>query len=140
MPSLPTPGSNANNWGTMLNDYLQQSLAADGTLVTGATNTWTTAANTNLATGTRPGLVQLTGDLVGTYDSPALASVITAGSIGSSSAIPVLTYDAKGRIIAVSTAVPSGGGGGGGYTGDFDGGASTSIYGGTTAIDCGDST
>jgi len=121
----------------MLNDFLQQALAADGTLVTAATNPYTSAANTNLASGSNPGLVQLAGDLAGTYNSPALASVITAGSVGSSSAIPVLTYDAKGRITAVSTAAPSGGSGG---PIDLDGGNSTSSYGGTTSINGGDST
>ncbi|HUD05628.1 MAG TPA: hypothetical protein VMR18_01745 [Candidatus Saccharimonadales bacterium] len=137
MSSLPNPGSNANNWGSILNDFLQQALAADGTLVTSATNSYTSAANTNLASGSKPGLVQLAGDLTGTYDSPALASVITAGSVGSSSAIPVLTYDAKGRITAVSTATPSGGGGG---SSDFDGGNASSTYAAAMTIDGGDST
>jgi hypothetical protein len=34
----------------------------------------------------------------------ALKDIITAGSVGSSTAIPVLTYDANGRITAVSSA------------------------------------
>ncbi len=34
----------------------------------------------------------------------SLATIISAGSVGSSSAIPVLTYDAYGRIAAASTA------------------------------------
>lgn len=34
----------------------------------------------------------------------SLKDIITAGSVGSSTAIPVLTYDANGRITAVSTA------------------------------------
>lgn len=137
MSSLPTPGGNANDWGSMLNDYLQQALAADGTLVTSATNSYTSAANTNLASASQPGLVQLAGDLTGTASSPALASVITAGSVGSSSAIPVLTYDAKGRITGVSTATPSGGGGG---SSDFDGGSSSTSYTAAITIDGGNST
>jgi hypothetical protein len=32
MTRLPIPGSDDNNWGTILNDYLQVSLAADGAL------------------------------------------------------------------------------------------------------------
>ncbi|MBW4061185.1 hypothetical protein HJC99_01265 [Candidatus Saccharibacteria bacterium] len=135
MASLPTPGANANNWGTMLNDYLQQALAADGTLLTGATNPYTSSTNTNLATGTNPGLVTLAGDLAGTSSSPALASVITAGSVGSSTAIPVLTYDAKGRITAVSTATPSGGSG----SSDFDGGNASTNYTAAIVLDGGSS-
>src|SRR5665213_227749 len=95
---LPALGGDANNWGTVLNDYLLQALASDGTLLTVGTNPHTSATNTNLATAIQPGLVQLAGDLGGTSTSPALASVVTAGSVGSSTAIPVLTYGAKGRI------------------------------------------
>lgn len=45
------------------------------------------------------------GDLTGTYPSPTLAAVIAAGGpTGGSTTIPVITYDAKGRLTAVSTA------------------------------------
>jgi len=45
------------------------------------------------------------GDLTGTYPNPTLAAVITAGGpTGSSNVVPVITYDAKGRLTAVSTA------------------------------------
>ena len=136
MSRLPTPGSDANNWGTLLNDYLQQALASDGKLVTTATNAFTGLANTNLASGSNPGIVQLAGDLTGTASSPALTSVISAGSVGSGSAIPVLTYDAKGRITAVSTASVSGG-----YVSSFsiDGGNSATVYTGTLGINFGGS-
>ena len=137
MAGLPTPGGNANNWGTILNDYLQQALAGDGTLVTAGTNPYTSATNTNLATGSQPGLVQLAGDLAGTSTSPALAAVVTAGSVGSSTAIPVLTYDAKGRITGVSTAAVSGGGTVSSFS--IDGGNSTTVFGGTLGIDFGGS-
>lgn len=103
MARLPTVGGDNNNWGTVLNDYLQQSLNSNGTLVTAATNPYTGLANTNLASATQPGLVQLAGDLTGTAASPALASVVTAGTAGSSTVVPVITYDAKGRITAAST-------------------------------------
>lgn len=46
------------------------------------------------------------GDIV---DSQFLESVITAGSVGDASHVPVLTYDAHGRITAVSTAPLSAG-------------------------------
>ena len=89
-----------------------------------ATNTWsldtasylttagTAAAATKLATGRTIGI---TGDA--TWTSPAfdgtanvtaaitLASVITAaGPIGSGTTVPVITYDAKGRVTEVTTA------------------------------------
>jgi len=72
--SLPTPGGSANTWGTQLNDYLQQSLGPDGKLVTDATNPYTSSANTNLASGSQPGLVQLAGDLGNTAASPQVTS------------------------------------------------------------------
>ncbi|HUC88028.1 MAG TPA: hypothetical protein VMR95_02680 [Candidatus Binatia bacterium] len=134
---LPTVGGDNNSWGSMLNNFLQQALASDGTLVTSATNSWTGDANTNLATTSLPGLVQLAGDLAGTPTSPALASIITAGSVGSSTAIPVLTYDAKGRITAVSTATASGGGSVSSFS--IDGGNSTTTYSGTLKVDFGGS-
>lgn len=136
MSRLPSPGSDANNWGSILNDYLQQALASDGTLVTSSTNSYTGNPNTNLASGSKPGLVQLAGDLTGTAASPALASVITAGSVGSGTAIPVLTYDSKGRITAASTAAVSGGGGSS-FT--VDGGNSATVFSGTLKIDFGGS-
>ena len=49
------------------------------------------------------------GDLTGTYPNPTLAAVITAGGpTGSSTIVPVITYDAKGRLTAVTTASISG--------------------------------
>lgn len=136
MSGLPTPGGDNNTWGSMLNDYLQQSLASDGTLVSGATNSYTGNPNTNLASGSTPGLVQLAGDLTGTAASPALASIITAGTVGSGSSVPVITYDANGRITSVSTASVSGG-----SVSSFsiDGGDSLTTYSGTLKIDFGGS-
>lgn len=74
MARLPTPGGDNNNWGTVLNDYLQQTLASDGKLVTGATNSFTGSANTNLASGSTPGLVQLANDLGGSSASPQVTA------------------------------------------------------------------
>jgi len=141
--SLPTPGGDNNSWGTMLNDFLQRALVDDGsgngngTLNTQATNSYTGLANTNLATATNPGLVQLAGDLAGTYSSPALASIITAGSVGSSTSVPVLTYDAKGRITTVSSATVTGGSTVSSFS--IDGGSSTTTYSGDLRVDFGGS-
>lgn len=44
------------------------------------------------------------GDLTGSYPNPTLAGIVTAGTVGSASAVPVITYDAKGRITAATTA------------------------------------
>ncbi len=134
MTRLPTPGGDGNNWGTLLNDFLQQALASDGTLVTGATNTYTGAANTNLASGSKPGLVQLAGDLSNTAASPTVVGL--RGRVVDS-ATPsngdVLTWNTSAsKWQAVQPAA-----GGSGLTGDIDGGNASSTYGGVTIIDCG---
>lgn len=51
----------------------------------------------------------LTGDITASTGSGAttLASIVTGSSVGDSTHIPVLTYDNKGRITAVSTATPT---------------------------------
>lgn len=56
------------------------------------------------ATTTSQGIVQLAGDLSGSAGAPVLKTVTTAGTAGSSSSVPVITWDAKGRVTAVSTA------------------------------------
>jgi hypothetical protein len=45
------------------------------------------------------------GDLSGTYPNPTLAAIITAGGpTGGAGTVPIITYDAKGRLTAVSSA------------------------------------
>lgn len=45
------------------------------------------------------------GDLTGSYPNPTLAaSGVTAQTVGSSSLVPVLTVDTKGRVTSISTA------------------------------------
>ncbi len=133
MARLPTPGGDNNNWGTVLNDYLQQSLDSSGLLVTAATNPYTTNPNTNLASGSQPGLVQLAGDIGNTATSPTVVGLqgrtVASGPPADGN---VLTWSASGS--QWSPQAPTGGGVG---PIDLDGGNASSSFGGTTAIDGG---
>lgn len=67
------------------------------------TNTWALDTSSYL-TGNQN--ITLSGDISGsgtTAITATLASVTTAGSVGSSTQIPVITYDAKGRITTASS-------------------------------------
>lgn len=121
----PAAGSTGTAWGTItgtvtnqtdLTTYLSsnyQPLDGDLTAIAALTGTSgflkKTAANTwSLDTNDYVTSVTLSGDVTGSGTSTinaTLASVITAGGpTGSSSVVPVITYDAKGRLTAVSTA------------------------------------
>jgi hypothetical protein len=136
---LPIPDSDNDAWGTILNDYLQQAVGPDGTLVTAATNPYTGLANTNLASIGTPGLVQLAGDLAGTSVSPTVTGLqgrdVDSGAPADGDVLTWVNADSKWEAQAAT-----GGTGGGGFTGDVDAGDSTSNYGGVATIDCGDST
>jgi hypothetical protein len=65
------------------------------------------AGTTKKVTGTllRSPIGNAGGDLVGSYPNPTLAAITTAQSgVGSSTAIPVLSVDAKGRVTGLTTA------------------------------------
>ena len=133
MSRLPTPGGDNDNWGTLLNDYLQQSLASDGTLLTTATNSYTSTTNTNLANSTRPGLVQLAGDLTIPYTAPKVVG-LQGNAVASTTPVDnqVLTWSS-----ASSSWKPVTPSSGTSWTANLDGGSASSVYGGATVIDCG---
>jgi len=140
MSRLPTPGGDGNDWGTILNDYLQQALASDGTLVTASTNPYTGLANTNLASTSQPGIVQLAGDLSNTATSPTVVG-LQGRSVNAATPSDgnVLTWFASGSYWAPQAPTGGGGGGSADFSGDIDGGNSVSVYTSTAVIDCGNS-
>ncbi len=105
MSRLPIPGSDPGTWGTILNDYLSQSLNADGSLKSSATSAAGAELTTNkgqasgyapldssakvpsvnLPTATAPpdasattkGLIQLAGDLAGSATAPTVPGLAT---------------------------------------------------------------
>jgi len=136
MSRLPTPGGDNDSWGTVLNDYLQQALASDGTLLTTPTNSYTGTTNTNLANSSRPGLVQLTGDLSVPVTAPKVVG-LQGNPVASTAPVDnqVLTWSsATGSWKPVTPTTD-----GIQLIGIIDGGSASSVYGGATAIDCGDS-
>lgn len=87
--------------------------ASQSTLTVGSATTATTAATATTASSlATPRNISITGDAIwttsfnGSADSTGtltLATVATAGTFGSSSLIPVITVDQKGRVTGVST-------------------------------------
>lgn len=95
MARLPTPGSDAGEWGSILNDFLSQAHTSSGSLKDGVVtrNNLSSSVQASLdnadaavagslpdASSNTKGKLQLAGDLSGTADSPTIA----AGAITSS--------------------------------------------------------
>jgi len=84
----------------LLNRSLSSSAPSTGNSLVWDGNSW--APSTPVATGSAG------GDLTGTYPNPNLVSVGTAGTYGSSTEIPVIIIDSKGRVTSVTpTAISS---------------------------------
>lgn len=88
MARLPQPGGDDNIWGDLLNDFMLQSHATDGTLKAGS------VGSAALSTG-------LQSTLAGKADSANLAPVATTGSyadLTDTPTIPVITASATAPV------------------------------------------
>lgn len=94
MARLPTPGSDANTWGQILNDFLSQVHAADGTLKPGSVQA---AAVAGLAA------VALSGSYNDLTNKPTIPTTAAdVGALANASGSP-------GRYLGYGTTLPTGG-------------------------------
>ena len=132
--SLPSVNSNVGTFGSATT-VPQITYDAQGRA------TGITAVNIS---GTAPGGAA-GGDLTGTYPNPTLStSGVTAGTYGSSTVVPQITFDAKGRATTITTVTITGTAPGGSAGGDLAGsypnptlgtsGVTAATYGGAAAI------
>jgi hypothetical protein len=101
-----TGPSSSTDGHVVLFDGVTGKLLKDGGITLSGSNTGDETQST-IATK-----LNASGDAtISTSGAVTLASVVTAGSAGSATQVPVITYDAKGRITGMSTATVSGGSG-----------------------------
>ncbi len=103
MSRLPIPGGDTGTWGSVLNDFLNQSHNTDGSLKPSAV-----APALPDATTTSKGIVQLAGDLAGSAVAPSVAKIngVAISGTPSTGQVPTATGPA-----AATWQIPSGGGG-----------------------------
>ena len=116
--TAPTSPTNGDCWTTTAGLYCRINGSTVGPYSTGGVTTTGSPASGNLTKFSGSNTItngDLSGDVTtaGTLATTLANSGVTAGSYGSSTAIPVLTVDAKGRVTGVSTTTVTGGGGGG---------------------------
>lgn len=112
-----------NNAGRLNDIYSDGTIGSTVVADVGAANNFLTGISGGVITKARPTCANLSdsaagcsatslppngsagGDLTGTYPNPTLAAIISAGGpTGSATVAPIITYDAKGRLTAVSSA------------------------------------
>jgi hypothetical protein len=98
MARLPVVGGDTGNWGTILNDFLEVSLNADGTIQSGALTSAGGVTSVNTVAPNSSGNVTLTPANIGAYAKPS-------GGIPSSD----LSSSVQADLTAASTAVQIGG-------------------------------
>lgn len=88
MARLPVPGGDDGTWGTILNDYLNQSHNSDGTAKD--------------ATTTSKGVIQLAGDLGGTALAPTVPGLATKANTSHAHAAVDITYAGSTNLAATN--------------------------------------
>lgn len=139
----PTRATDADTGAELVNAtcYVSEGTANADTAWTCTTNAPITLGTTALAFAQAGGggITQLTGDVTagpgaGSQAATLAASGASAGTYGSSTAIPVVTVDAKGRVTSVTTTPVVGGGGGGAAQRQYEGYGSLDAAAGMTAV------
>lgn len=96
MARLPIPGSDEDQWGDILNDYLSQAHESDGTLKETALPD---------ATATTKGILQLAGDLSGTAANPTVPGLTNHINSTTAHAATDLTYSGPVAAGTVKAAI-----------------------------------
>lgn len=88
MARLPVPGNDQGTWGDVLNDFLDVSHNADGTLKNSIVDKQNLAANVfDDASNTTKGVIALSGDLGGTASAPTVPGLAAKANLSSLAAV-----------------------------------------------------